>query len=97
MSKMSQLHAELTEQANELGFRSIEEAEANGYHITYTDNKVKLAFDMSKTEEAYTSRREEILNKLDGVIAYLKGTDESDEGAYMIRELQDVEEYVKWA
>ena len=46
-------------------------------------------------EKAYESRREEILNKLDGVIAYMRGTDGSDEGAYMIRELQDVEEYVK--
>lgn len=35
MSKMSQLHAELTEQAHELGFESIEEAEANGYAVDY--------------------------------------------------------------
>lgn len=51
MSKMSQLHAELSEQAAELGFRSIEEAEASGYHVTYVGNKVKLAFDMSKACE----------------------------------------------
>lgn len=33
MSKMSWLHVELTEKANELGFESIEEAEQNGYEI----------------------------------------------------------------
>lgn len=33
MSKMSQLHAELSEQASELGFESIEQAEANGYIV----------------------------------------------------------------
>lgn len=34
MSKMSWLHVELTEKANELGFESIEEAEQNGYEIS---------------------------------------------------------------
>lgn len=36
MSKLSQLHAELTEQAAKLGFESIEQAEAKGY-ITKID------------------------------------------------------------
>lgn len=98
MSKMSQLHAEIMEQLAELGFETIQEAEANGYHITYTDNKVKVVCDMKKEmEKAYESRRKEILDKLDGVIAYLKGDDDTDVAGYMIRELQDVEEYVKWA
>lgn len=35
MSKMSQLHAELSEQASQLGFHSIEEAEINGYEVDY--------------------------------------------------------------
>lgn len=35
MSKMSQLHAELTEQAAQLGFHSIEEAEINGFKVDY--------------------------------------------------------------
>ena len=40
MSKMSQLHAELSEQAYDLGFRSIEEAEANGYVVDYENQKL---------------------------------------------------------
>ena len=40
MSKMSQLHAELSEQAYELGFKSIEEAEANGYVVDYEKQKL---------------------------------------------------------
>ena len=52
MSKMSQLHMELTEQANELGFESIEEAEANGYHVQYNNyKKAHLAFDMARAQE----------------------------------------------
>lgn len=35
MSKMSQIHAELTEKAAELGFESLEEAEDNGYEVLY--------------------------------------------------------------
>ena len=40
MSKMSQLHAELSEQAYELGFDSIEEAEAKGYVVDYDKQKL---------------------------------------------------------
>lgn len=35
MSKMSQLYAELTEQAAQLGFHSVEEAEINGFKVDY--------------------------------------------------------------
>ena len=68
MSKMSQLHAELTEQAQELGFESIEEAEANGYHVAYTGNRVKLAFDAAKAQEeahkALLEEKDEVVNRL---------------------------------
>lgn len=35
---MSQIHAELTEKAAELGFESIEQAEANGYIVKFDMN-----------------------------------------------------------
>lgn len=38
MSKMSQLHLTLDEQAVELGFESIEQAEANGYIVKFDMN-----------------------------------------------------------
>lgn len=37
---MSQLHAELSEQAYDLGFKSIEEAEANGYIVDYEKQRL---------------------------------------------------------
>ena len=40
MSKMSQLYTELTEQANELGFEYINEAEQHGYNVDYTEHKL---------------------------------------------------------
>lgn len=67
MSKMSQLHAELTQQAAELGFMSIEEAEANGYHIDYTSKGWKLKLDMAKAHEeahkAWLEEKEKVLEE----------------------------------
>ena len=42
MSKMSQLHADLTSQAAELGFASIHDAEQGGYHIVWENGDCKL-------------------------------------------------------
>ena len=68
MSKMSQLHAELTQQAAELGFKSIEEAEANGYHIDYTSKGWKLKLDMAKAyEQAHEAWLKEKACTLEGL------------------------------
>lgn len=56
MSRMSQLHAELTSQAAELGFESIEQAEANGFHIDYNGDTWVLKPDINK---AYKDKEEE--------------------------------------
>lgn len=40
MSKMSQLHMELSESAAELGFESIDEAKAHGYKEDYRTGKM---------------------------------------------------------
>lgn len=52
MSKISQLHAELTQQAAELGFESIEDAEANGYGIDYKNQKLFIPKPDPKLDEA---------------------------------------------
>jgi len=56
MSKMSQLHAELTEMAAELGFDSIESAEANGYKVVYSADRASLEPDV---DQAYNDKEEE--------------------------------------
>ena len=72
MSKMSQLHAELSEQAAELGFESIEEAEANGYGIDYKNQKLFIPKPDPKLdeaiEEALQEAHEEWLKERDEVI-----------------------------
>ena len=42
---MSQTHADLCEQASALGYKSIQDAEDNGYRITYDNGKLKLVKD----------------------------------------------------
>lgn len=55
---MSQLHAELTAEAAELGFESIDEAEANGYKVDYGRNGWHIKPDVNK---AYKDLEEKIL------------------------------------
>lgn len=68
MSKISNIHLELTEQANELGFESIEQAEANGYKVDYTGEGWVLKPD---TNKAYEEKHEAWLKERDNVIKSL--------------------------
>ena len=64
---MSQLHAELTEQAAELGFQSIEEAEANGYEVISDGEWAKLVKSEDEQEQAHNAwleQREQIITNL---------------------------------
>ena len=67
MSKMSQLHAELSEQASELGYESLGEAEQAGCEVDWENQKL-----IPPEEAAHNSlmeAKEEILNTIDFVIA----------------------------
>lgn len=84
MSKMSQLHAELSEQAYDLGFRSIEEAEANGYVVDYENQKlvqskelqeknlVEAIDGLDKLQKELEKAHEEWLKEKEEVIKSLK-------------------------
>ena len=73
MSKMSQIHLDLCEQAYRLGFESLEEAEANGYHIAYDSTGWKLKLDMAKAYEQarkdWEKERDEVLHGLNSLIS----------------------------
>ena len=82
MSKMSQLHAELTEQAYELGFNSLEEALANGYEVDYDNYKLVkhklgwsetveyLAKEQEKAHEAWLKEKEVMLGDLRNLLIH---------------------------
>lgn len=79
MSKMSWLHAELSERAGELGFESIEEAERNGYEI-HTDGmtptlKPNTKKQLELAHEAWLKERFKVLADLEYL---MKETDDDD-------------------
>lgn len=66
MSKMSQLHMELSEQAYELGFEDLGEAEQAGYGVDW--EKHKLIPPEEAAHKAWTHERDVIVNKLEMLI-----------------------------
>lgn len=73
MSKMSQLHAELSEQASQLGFQSIEEAEANGYEVDYEKRTLVDGRELAHNE--WLKRKELILKALNNLYDnYVEGS-----------------------
>ena len=87
MSKMSQLHAELTEQATELGFETIQDAVNSGYNVDYEKGKlVKRGLSYSETveylakaheeaHEAWLKEREEVVFELERLITAYAGAE----------------------
>lgn len=69
MSKMSQLHAELSQQAYELGFESLDQAiESGEYEVVSTGNWAKLVPTKDEQEKAHDDwlkRKEGILLDLE--------------------------------
>lgn len=65
MSKMSQIHAELTEQAAELGFENLGEAEQAGYGVDWENAKlIKVEDELDKAHEAWLKEQQIVLGDL---------------------------------
>lgn len=72
MSRMSQLHMELSEQAYGLGFIDIEDAENHGWRVNYEQAKLEPPVvqpsldemkEQEKAHEAWQKEREEVLEE----------------------------------
>lgn len=77
MSKLSQLHAELTEQAMDLGFESIEEAEANGYAVDYELGVLVRTqpSELEKAHEAWCKEKDAVLYGLEKIVEHSEDLD----------------------
>lgn len=107
MSKMSQLHAELTEQANELGFETIQDAVSSGYIVDYDKGKlVKYGFDYSETveyltkeqekaHEAWLEEKHEVLHILESVKEDIVDLNGGDNNHVAIDELNYVIDFIE--
>ena len=85
MSKMSQLHLTLDEQAVELGFESLDEALMEGYDVDYEKGKLVrrglgysetveyLAKEQEKAHKAWLEEKRKILNELNSMLNAING------------------------
>ena len=75
MSKMSQLHAELSQQAYELGFESLDQAiESGEYEVIGTENWAELVStkdEQEKAHEEWLEQKSQILTRLAQLEIYL--------------------------
>lgn len=74
MSKMSELHAELEEQASELGYESLGEAEQAGYGVDWDNAKLIPPQDMA--HKAWLSERAEVIEELRNLHEYFVEDDD---------------------
>lgn len=66
MSKISQLHAELSEQASGLGFENISEAEQAGYGVDWENSRLVEPQEMA--HEAWLKEKQQVLDELVDII-----------------------------
>lgn len=96
MSKISQLHAELMEQASELGFESLGEAEQAGYGVDWENAKlIKIEDEQDKAHKAWLEEKEEILKRLNNLhdeLVYIKTDDFNME---YLETVKDAIEFIK--
>ena len=68
---MGQLHAELTEQAADLGFNSIEDAEQHGYIVEYKGGRLVPTEELMKqAHEAWLKERGEVVGDLTNLLIH---------------------------
>ena len=98
MSKIGALNLELQEQANELGYSTTQEALDNGLQVQYNADGsavlVPFLTDKEMLEQAEQDRRDEMLDKIDEAIGYIRFYDHKDSDEH-IKNLLEVEEYIK--
>lgn len=71
MSKIGRVNLELQEQANELGFSTVQEALDNGYEVDYENETLKDP--QEAAHEAWLKEREEVIKGLVDCYKHLHG------------------------
>ncbi len=93
MSKISQLHAELSEQASELGFESLGEAEQAGYEVDWSTGK--LIEPQELAHEAWLKEKHEVLHILESVKEDIVELNDGDNKHVAIDELDYVIDFIE--
>lgn len=93
MSKMNKLAMELEEQASELGFESLEQAEQAGYEVDYEN--AKLIEPQEAAHKAWLKERDEVLHLLESVKEEIINLNGGDNNHVAIDELDYVIDFVE--
>lgn len=93
MSKMSQLHAELSEQAYRLGYSSLENAMADGYCVDY--EKRTLVDGRELAHDNWSKEKEDILNRLQSLYDYFIATEMDSFNAGHVETIKDTINFIK--
>lgn len=83
MSKIGNYYIELTEQANELGFETVEEAFAAGYEVVHGELQLKED-EQTKAHEAWLKRKEVVVGDLRNLLLGMHNAGKSDTTDYDI-------------
>jgi hypothetical protein len=86
MSKMSQIHAEMTERINELGYETVEEAIADGWDSAefYASYKEPVKDEQTKAHEAWLKRKEVVVGDLTNLLLSMHASGVSNTTEYNI-------------
>lgn len=88
MSKMSQLHADLTEQAYDLGYKSLEDALDHGYIAEYEGGKLVPTEELMKqAHEAWLKEKQNRIKMLTEMLMDLRE----------LKETLNPTDFTKWA
>ena len=90
MSKMSQLHAELSEQAADLGYESLGEAEQMGCEVDWENRKL-----IPPEEAAHNSimeEKEEILSDIASIVRAIQNHQKM--GASYVKKLEKITDFI---
>ena len=80
MSKISQLHADLSEQATDLGYKTLEQALDDGWCVDYDEGRLYKRIDVQEEAHAeWLKEREEVLKRLNNLYDELVYIDMDDE------------------
>lgn len=96
MSKMSQLHAELSEQAYELGYLTLDQALADGYEVDYRTSRLEKSVDgREQAHNNWLKEKEDILKRLQSLYDYFVDTEMNSFNAGYVEAIKDTINFIK--
>lgn len=91
MSKMSQLHAELSEQATDLGYETLEQALNDGWCVDYDEGRLYKRIDVQEEAHAeWLKEKQQVLNELVDAIH-----DDSLDWTAIVRRVEHAIEFIE--